>query len=54
MLFIVFRYNTLRTKTHHTEFRLINREIENIDNLINDAQESITWKSEGNQIHVFS
>ncbi|VVC32244.1 Hypothetical protein CINCED_3A002285 [Cinara cedri] len=43
---IVKWYNTLRTKTHHTEFQLIIEEVKNIDKLINDAQESVTWKSE--------
>lgn len=43
----VYRYNTLRTKTHQTEFQLIIKEVEEIDNLINYAQNFITWKSEG-------
>lgn len=43
----MFRYNTLRIKTHRTELQLIIQEVEGIDNLINDAQKSVTWKSEG-------
>lgn len=44
---MLYRYNTLRTKTHSTEFQLIIKEIENIDNHINDAQKCVTWKLEG-------
>lgn len=49
----MIRYNTLRTKTHRTEFQLIVKEVENIDNLINDAQKSVTWKSEGKKKKCF-
>ncbi|XP_025202252.1 dynein beta chain, ciliary-like, partial [Melanaphis sacchari] len=43
---IVKWYNTLRTETHPTELQLIIQEIENIDNLIEDAQKFVTWNSE--------
>lgn len=39
----------MRTKTHSTELQLILKEVEDIDYLINDAQELVTWQSEGRQ-----
>jgi len=39
----------LRTETHPTELQLIIQEIENIDQLIDDAQKFVTWNSEGKQ-----
>ncbi|XP_050529246.1 dynein beta chain, ciliary-like [Daktulosphaira vitifoliae] len=43
---IVMWYNTLRTKTHNTEYELVQKEIEKIDFLINNAQKNINWSSE--------
>ncbi|XP_022182919.1 dynein heavy chain 9, axonemal-like [Myzus persicae] len=43
---IVKWYNMLRTETHPTELQLIIQEIENIDNLIDDAQKYVTWNTE--------
>lgn len=43
----MYRYNTLRAGAHPTELQLIIKEIENIDNFIEDAQKFVTWKSEG-------
>jgi len=37
----------LRTETHPTELQLIIKEIEDIDKLIDDAQQYVTWNSEG-------
>jgi len=43
----------LRTETHPTELQLIIQEIENIDNLIEDAQKFVTWNSEGTNSFLF-
>ncbi|XP_022163545.1 dynein heavy chain 17, axonemal-like [Myzus persicae] len=43
---IVKWYNMLRTETHPTELQLIIQEIENIENLIDDAQKNVTWNTE--------
>lgn len=40
----------LRTETHPTELQLIIQEIENIDKLIDDAQNYVTWNSEGENV----
>lgn len=44
----------LRTETHPTELQLIIQEIENIDNLIEDAQKFVTWNSEGKKQFLIS
>lgn len=43
----MYRYNTLRTKTHPTELQLIIKEVDIIESLINDAQHFVTWNSKG-------
>lgn len=47
ILYYKYRYNTLRIKTHRIELKMIIKEIENIENLINNSQELVTWQSEG-------